>query len=316
MEHYVTLFDGLFLPQGLTLHSSMERHIRNYTLWILCVDVESYNVLSILKLPNVNLLNLVDLESADLIRVKSERSKGEYCWTLTPFSVRFVLEADPTISRVTYIDADLWFRKDPSPIFYEFDLSGKAVLITDHDYSAEYDQSYTAGQFCVQFMIFRRNGGEIVRKWWEQRCIEWCYARSEDGKFGDQKYLDKWPDLFDDHIHILNKKELILAPWNATRFPYGNSIIWHFHGLRIININNHKIQMLLGFYPLPTVVINYIYEPYLMDFKNSLSILSNCNISIQVQSKQSIFHTVYLRIKFIFSQTWRLLINRRKTFSL
>ena len=26
MEHFVTLFDSLFLPQGLALHMSMERH--------------------------------------------------------------------------------------------------------------------------------------------------------------------------------------------------------------------------------------------------------------------------------------------------
>jgi hypothetical protein len=34
MEHYVTLFDSLFLPQGLALHMSMERHAGVYTLWI------------------------------------------------------------------------------------------------------------------------------------------------------------------------------------------------------------------------------------------------------------------------------------------
>ena len=55
--------------------------------------------------------------------------------------------------------------------------------------------------------------------------MEWCFNRFEEGKFGDQKYLDKWPELFDDKVHILSNKELLLAPWNATRFPYTNSII-------------------------------------------------------------------------------------------
>jgi hypothetical protein len=70
------------------------------------------------------------------------------------------------------------------------------VLITDHGYAPEYDQSATSGQYCVQFMTFERDGGEPVRRWWEERCIEWCYARFEDGKFGDQKYLDDWPYRF------------------------------------------------------------------------------------------------------------------------
>ena len=34
--------DSLFLPQGLALHMSMERHVKDYTLWILCVDDEAH----------------------------------------------------------------------------------------------------------------------------------------------------------------------------------------------------------------------------------------------------------------------------------
>jgi hypothetical protein len=45
------------------------------------------------------------------------------------------------VGRVTYLDADLWFRKNPTPIFQEFDKSGKDVSITDHAYSPEYDLS-------------------------------------------------------------------------------------------------------------------------------------------------------------------------------
>ena len=45
MEHFVTIFDSLFLPQGLALHMSMERHIKKYTLWVLCVDRQTYFVL-------------------------------------------------------------------------------------------------------------------------------------------------------------------------------------------------------------------------------------------------------------------------------
>lgn len=37
MEHFVTLFDSKFLPQGLELHKSMERHVPDFVLWIICV---------------------------------------------------------------------------------------------------------------------------------------------------------------------------------------------------------------------------------------------------------------------------------------
>jgi hypothetical protein len=177
MEHFVTLFDSLFLPQGLALHMSMERHIKDYTLWILCVDDEVYDSLTKLNLDNVRLLKLSELETPELLAVKPTRTKGEYCWTLTPFSLRFVFEADASLKRVTYLDADMWFRKNPAPIFREFDVSEKHVLITDHNYAPEYDASAKSGQYCVQFMTFNRDGGEVVRKWCEKRCIEWCFAR-------------------------------------------------------------------------------------------------------------------------------------------
>lgn len=294
MEHYVTLFDSLFLPQGLALHMSMERHIKDYTLWILCVDDTAHEVLTKLNLPNVRLLKLSDIETEELKRVKPDRTKGEYCWTLTPFSPRFVFETDPTVQRVTYIDADLWFRKKPDPIFEEFEVSGKHVLITDHAYAPEYDQSETSGQYCVQFMTFTREGGEKVRKWWEERCIEWCYARFEDGKFGDQKYLDDWPERFSLDVHVLNQKNLLLAPWNASIFPYSKSLIYHFHGLRILERN----KLLTHFnYCIPNMTLEKIYTPYTNDIRMSLLLLKEADYKIQVQSHIKVHAIIKQHIK-------------------
>jgi len=289
VEHYVTLFDSLFLPQGLALHISMERHLKDYTLWILCVDDKSHEILNKLNLPNIHLLQLSTLETKELASVKLTRTRGEYCWTLTPFAIRFVFEASPSLSRVTYLDADLWFRKNPSVIFSEFNKSKKHVLITDHAYAPEYDQSSNSGQYCVQFITFTRSSGEIVRKWWEDRCVEWCYARIEDGKFGDQKYLDDWPERFVDYVHILSKKELALAPWNAKRFPYDESVFYHFHGLRIVN--DKKIN--IGLYLLPKSLIDAVYQPYIIDLKLSTQILYKANFKFIQQSKEiGLFATI------------------------
>jgi hypothetical protein len=295
MEHFVTIFDALFLPQGLALHASMERHVRNYTLWILCVDSDAYKVLKKIDLSNVRLLNLSELETKELLSVKPKRSRGEYCWTLTPFAPRFVFEKDLSVDRVTYIDADTWFRKHPSPIFDEFEASNKSVLITDHAYAPEYDQSSTSGQYCVQFVIFTRKGGEVVRKWWEEKCIEWCYSRMEDGKFGDQKYLDDWPIMFKGQVHILQNKESVLAPWNATRYPYGNSIIWHFHGFRVIN---KGLFNRYNYYKIGRLTRINIYSKYIKDVKRAISILEILDKRMPCFKQVSLF--VYLRRKVYF----------------
>ena len=173
MEHFVTLFDSLFLPQGLALHRSMERHIKHYTLWIICVDDEAFEVLGRLRLPNVKLLQLSRLETPELLEIKASRSKGEYCWTLTPFSPRFVFEADADVGRVIGVDADLWFRKPPRRFsvircFREAGSYYRPCLCSG------IHQSATSGQFCVQFMTFTRNGGDAVRKWRVVRRMVLC----------------------------------------------------------------------------------------------------------------------------------------------
>lgn len=306
MEHYVTLFDSLFLPQGLALQMSMERFAGDYTLWVLCMDDEVHDTLMKLNLANVRLMQLSKLETSELLAVKPARSVAEYCWTLTPFAPRFVFEADATVPRVTYLDADMWFRKNPAAIFSELDNSGKDVLITDHAYAAEHDQSATSGQYCVQFMTFTRKGGELVRKWWEERCIEWCYSRCEDGKFGDQKYLDDWPTRFANSVHVLSNKELMLAPWNATRFPYGNSITWHFHSLRISSMHGKRLWVVTGSYLLPKCTRDNIYGPYLKDLKNAIKRIKDVGIAVRPQARFTISNYFKTRLLMFIYRFWLL----------
>ena len=293
MEHYVTIFNGNFLPQGLALHASMERHIVNYNLWILCVDDYAYSALKMMSLKNVNLLNLTDLENDELLIAKNNRSTKEYCWTLTPFASGFVFSANPAVKRVTYLDADLWFRKSPAKIFDEFFTSKKQVLITDHGYAPEYDQSELFGQYCVQFIIFERSSLEVLKSW-EMQCLNWCYEVPQNGKFGDQKYLDDWPEKFGSMVHILQNKELALAPWNATRFPFANAVFYHFHGLRIMP--GKKIQ--LGAYPLPKNLFNHVYIPYIDDLKSALKNLNHAGVAVSPQvQKVGLINRLVSKIK-------------------
>jgi hypothetical protein len=281
-EHYVTLFDSLFVPQGMALHASLQRHGGEHRLWVLCVDELTHEVLTNLALPNVSLISLAQVETPEMLAVKPGRSKGEYCWTLTPFAPRFVFEADPTVARVTYLDADLWFLKNPAPILREFEASGAAVLITDHAYAPEFDQSAEHGQYCVQFMTFVRDRCEPVRKWWEERCIEWCFGRAEDGKFGDQKYLDDWTYRFDGLVHVLAEQDRALAPWNATRFPIGRAVFFHFHGLRILA--GRRVDLSPN-YPLPTPVIRHVYEPYVRQIAGAAAMLGEVGFTPRPQGK-------------------------------
>jgi hypothetical protein len=266
MEHFVTIFDRLFIPQGLALFLSMQRHINDFILWVICMDETTRNVLDAYNLPNLKLLEIEKLETEELLNIKKARSRGEYCWTLTPLAPKFVFDTDPSIQRVTYIDSDLWFLADPRPIFKELEDAEKTVLITEHYYAPEYAYLNKFGKFCVQFMVFNRETSEKVRQWWEARCIEWCFGRLEDGKFGDQKYLDHFQNLFPKDVHVLQNKSLALAPWNATTLDYSKSVFFHFHGVRLLGQN--KIH--LGRYELPNNLLHSIFRPYYEDLNHAL----------------------------------------------
>ena len=139
----------------------------------------------------------------------------------------------------------------------------------------------------------------MVRKWWEERCIEWCYGRFEDGKFGDQKYLDDWPERFYDAVHVLGNKELALAPWNAIRFPYGKSIFYHFHGVRIIS--NNTLNIGAHMYKLPRPIFEQVYKPYFVELKRCVILLGENDAPVKSQIKKSeILKKTYRRLRSIY----------------
>lgn len=241
MEHFVTLFDSNFLPMGMAMHASMMTHAQPFHLWILCMDELVEKQLQTLALPHVSLIPLRVAETEALIAIKDGRTRGEYCWTLTAFTPQFVFERDPTVERVTYLDADLYFFDEPKILLDEFSRSGKHVLITEHAFAPEYEKMRNRGRFCVQFMTFRNTPeGRKVMKWWQERCLEWCFARLEDGKFGDQMYLDSWPIQFGSEVHVLAQTERTLAPWNVAhvldvKHSSVEPVFFHFHGFRIVS---------------------------------------------------------------------------------
>jgi hypothetical protein len=239
-EHFVTLFDSHYLPMGLSLYRSLEEHAQPFHLWILAMDDACAEALAKIKLPAASVIRLPELETDALQLVKPQRSVGEYCWTLTPFLPSHVLHRRPELERVTYVDADLFFFQSPQLLLEEFVGTGKDVLITEHAFAPEHAGYMRYGRFCVQFMTFRNTeaAGRVLR-WWQARCLEWCYAREEEGKFGDQKYLDDWPQRFSAEVHVLSQTERTVAPWNVAHLSNTASplrpVFYHFHSLKIVS---------------------------------------------------------------------------------
>ena len=245
VRQFCTLFDINYLPRGLVMYRSLERTSPSYRLWVFCMDAETAGVLRRLDLPSLNIVSLSDLEAhnPELLSTKRDRTQVEYCWTATPAVCRYVLDVDDEATEVTYLDADLMFFSDPEPLFDE--LGDRATLIVPHRYAPEHrHKEPTSGTYNVEWLTFRRDpDGLAALHWWHDRCIEWCYFRWEDGKLGDQKYLDDFPRLFD-RVRVLEHPGGGLAPWNVTAHHLDEQdgrvevdgrplVFYHYHSLRL-----------------------------------------------------------------------------------
>jgi hypothetical protein len=324
---YCTLFNSSYLLRGFTmLQSLLEKDPKAY-IYVFPFDDEAYQSLSKLKIDRVFLVSLKEFETEDLLRVKKERSIGEYCWTCASWSIRHCIEKF-NLPQCAYIDADLYFFSDPQEIFDEAKES--SILITEHRYTPEYDQTKTSGRFCVQFIEFKNDSyGLEALVWWTERCLEWCFNRLEDGKFGDQKYLDDWIYRFK-KVHVLNHLGGGIAPWNIQQYDLSNSctkenivlkeissgkdiaiIFYHFHEIKMRQSN---IALNLD-YKISPEIINIIHTKYFnllysnSEYFSKIGILSekftslqNCLISsfneakIQLQQTQSQLEQTQLQL--------------------
>lgn len=266
----------------MILYNSLKKHSTAFHLYIFAFDDITFETLNSLNLDCVTAIALSDFETVELRNVKKNRSKAEYCWTCTPSTISYVLKQFD-VPDCTYIDADLCFFSDPSVLIREMLDNGKNVLISEHRYSffpKLYEQE-RAGRFCVQFMTFTNEKSSLdVLEIWRKQCIEWCYAKHENGKFGDQKYLDEWPVKYH-NVHILQHPGGGLAPWNISNYRIlldkdrlslrdkkkkEKFVAVFYHYQFVKSLGNGYFD--IGWYPMGTVVKNSFYLSYLAELEN------------------------------------------------
>jgi len=281
--NFCTYFDSHYLVRGLAMYESLKKNCRNFRLFVFAFDQYTYEFLKKKKLKNIILIKLEDFEDAALKRVKKERSNVEYMWTCTPSTILYLFNKYK-MSSATYLDADIYFYRNPRILLQE--AKNDSVLITEHRFLEKYDYSNKYGIYNVQFLFFRNNPcGIKVLKDWRKSCIKWCFNDQSSGLNGDQKYLDGWPKKFKE-IKILSNLGGGLGPWNIQRYnvtkdnknvkiqeiitkKFFSRIFYHFSGIKFLKKN----QVFLGDYKLSKSVVNNFYIPYvkhLIKIRNSL----------------------------------------------
>lgn len=299
MITFCTLFDSYYLDKGLALYRSLERYSKEFKLYIFCFDDKSYEVLDGLGLKAAVIIHHSRIEDDELLELKKERSKAEYCWTCTPVIIEYVLKHYQEES-CTYIDADLYFFRDPRILFDEIRKADANIVITEHRFKDNWNGRRLckrSGRYCVEFNYFDQsdNAWEALI-WWKQKCFEWCYHRYEPDRMGDQKYLERFPELFRG-VHELAAPGGGVAPWNLGRYRLCREekgqpvladketgdefplIFYHFQNLRYLSENTVNISS--GTHSRKTK--DAIYRPYLAEIEGCRRELKEYGITFSVK---------------------------------
>jgi hypothetical protein len=249
MLYFTTLFDINYLSRALAMINSLNKYSSSPTMFfVLAMDTEVEKYFEQNKYPNLQVIPLLALENyfPELNRLKKDRSKSEYCFTLSPFYPIYILEQHPEIDKITSMDADLLFFDDVNLIFNTY--QDKDVLITPHNFSTENLPAIKVGVYNVSFQSFRNNeNGLAVLNDWKYKCTEWCKDEYDERneRYADQKYLDLWKEKFNG-VQSIENIGAGIAPWNISKsdlklinnkFYCGKSplIFYHFQSFRIYN---------------------------------------------------------------------------------
>lgn len=224
----------------------------DFIFYTLCADDETYNLLKALDWKGIHPVHEEQLDK-EIISLKTTRKLHEYCWTLKPVIIEKVLMENPEVTRVTYMDSDLYYYRSPNPIFKnQQDCS--VLLIVEEKKRTE--NSRNTGKYNSGFLSFKHNEqGLACVRWWKERCIESCTIDFDANVFGDQLYLEQMPQLFTGVCDVATKG-VNIGPWNYLKYRYrvikGKSyvgkhplIFFHFSGFRIQAKN--QVKLIHGF---------------------------------------------------------------------
>lgn len=288
---FCTYFDKGFLQKGLALHSSLIKHNPNAKLWVLAFDLYTEKILKKMKLKGVSVIPLKEFEDEKLLSIKNTRNKVEYIWTTTPSLPLYIFKNNPNLKYTVYLDADLFFYSDAMAGVEE--IGNGSILAVPHRFPKGFEHiAKDSGYFNVAFNVFKRDdAGMRCLERWRDQCIEWCYWRHEDGKLGDQMYLDEWPKLYGKKFVESKNIGVDTAPWNISQYKvtkrggyfYINNTklsCYHFHQFQILGPEN--FSRVLG-YTLSKDVIRYIYEPYEEELKRQFKFIKKFDNDYEIK---------------------------------
>lgn len=343
MMIFCTLFNSGYLDKGIVMFRSLQRAAGEFKLYIVAFDDKCYDVLTDYENEQIIPIRLSEFEDDRLLRAKKNRTQQEYCWTCSCHAIKYVLETYQE-KVCTYIDADMYFYRNPQCLFDEITAEQCDVGIIEHRLSNNVENRRVlqlSGRFCVEFNTFyATDNGKKILNWWCDRCIELCTAKPDGVHFGDQKYLDDWQERFHG-VHVIQHPGAGVAPWNVAQYQLaycdGDNIFlvkkktkektplifYHFQAMQYHE--DGTVDIGINLYPGLAQVILYrkIYREYLQKIEEERQVLLEkygldlgLNFRVKFDRKKYFFQDILgERNPFIMiRKMWRLFVRKNRDY--
>jgi hypothetical protein len=281
-----TYFDRNYLPQGIALYRSLERHAPGFRMTMLCMDDSSLAIARKLELPAADVISAEDLIEFEprLAQARRDRGTVEFYYACTPWLVARTIET-ASAPGATYLDADMFFFADISTIYEEApQASSMLIAHASGDERAE----VAHGRFNVCLVHFRSSSeGRAALRWWGESTLK--STRLGDGVWGDQKYLDEFPERFP-ATRVIASPGAAPAAWNIVgprlerregRLFIGGHPLISYHFARFLAISRHLFVPIRREW-LPRRVLRLIYWPYMTAIRSAIEEITAVEPSYRV----------------------------------
>ena len=278
--NFCTHFDCNYLPHALSLANSLSRNLNSFNLFLICMDDTSFKYLESNRPENSIPIHFTEMENyfKDLKTAKQNRNRIEYFFTCTPAVCNYIIKNNKGIDFLTYLDSDLYFFSSPQVIFDE--IGEKSISIIEHRFNWITSRQRKFGIYNVGWITFKNDSdGRKCLDDWMKNCVEWCYQKVEKKRFADQKYLDDWPNIYQ-NVCVIKNVGANVATWNIGSYKISERegeifvgdqklVFYHFANLIQTGQKSFKTNLSRVFVKLKGVLKENIYLPYLLELNRN-----------------------------------------------
>lgn len=150
---FCTMASCEYLPKCLALLKSMENVLKDFRLWVCCLDEEVYDALIRLNHENIRPIHARCIGNDEVEGSMKGIGTKAYAYILKGFFLAFLLKNNYNLRKLVYLDSDVFLSADPGWIFEALD-SCSVLLFRNRKTETIADKSVL---FCAWLIGFRRD---------------------------------------------------------------------------------------------------------------------------------------------------------------